>query len=133
MFFTGILYGISLAQESPSFRVCGTHFCDSQGRVTIFRGFNIAANGKVPNFKPLLENTREKVQLLADIGANAVRFPFFWEAYEVMPGQFDSSYLFYYQKVIDELHSFGIQTMIDFHQDGYSRYSLGGCGKKTLI
>jgi endoglycosylceramidase len=130
-FFVKLLIFRCLASftYAATYNVCGIHICDEAGNTVIFRGFNIAADGKVPDFRPLKGDLIEKLSSLVDMGANVVRFPFFWEAYEQKRGSYDEAYLVdYYENVINVLQSLGIQTIVDFHQDGFSRYSLKGCG-----
>ncbi|KAJ3164399.1 hypothetical protein HK101_000442 [Irineochytrium annulatum] len=66
---------------------------------------------------------------LADQGWNMVRLPFNWEALEPTQGTYDLSYLSYYRDVVRALEQRGIYTLVDFHQDGFSRWDLGGCGE----
>ena len=66
---------------------------------------------------------------LPPLGVNVLRFLFTWEAYETSPGVYDDDYLAYYTGVVDAAAARGIYVVVDFHQDGYSRASLGGCGE----
>ena len=62
---------------------------------------------------------------LASWGHNLVRLGVMWEGYEKAPGVYDEQYLLSIEKVINKLGERGIYTMIDIHQDGFSRMTCG--------
>jgi endoglycosylceramidase len=62
-------------------------------------------------------------------GINAIRFLFTWEAFEPSPCQFSDDYLNYYEQAVAWAEQRGIYVIVDFHQDGFSRYALNGCGE----
>ncbi|MBP7738514.1 MAG: cellulase family glycosylhydrolase [Spirochaetes bacterium] len=104
----------------------GDYFKDDQGRVVILRGVNVAGNSKVPPFTPI---TSEMLDPLPGWGFNTIRLLFTWEAFEPTRCSFENSYLDYYEKVVQWARAQNIYVMVDFHQDGYSRYSVSGCGE----
>jgi endoglycosylceramidase len=102
------------------------HFVDRQGRVVILRGVNLAGNSKVPPFVPY--DDAKSLDVLGSLGVNAVRVPFIWEAYEPVRGRYDNVYLASMQQVARDAWARGLHVVVDFHQDGFSRFSIGGCG-----
>ena len=109
------------------FHIVSNTIKDDQNRIRIFRGFNIGAKDKVPSFNSI--DPAVLLSKLWDTNSNVVRFPFIWEAYESTLGNYNQSYLDYYSNVVDILGVHNISVILDFHQDGYSRYSLDGCGE----
>jgi endoglycosylceramidase len=122
-----VLVVASTASASGALRTDGTFFRDEAGAVVILRGVNVAGNAKVPPFTPITDLSL--LDPLPKWGFNAIRLLFTWEAYEPMPGQYSASYLAYIRGVIQAAHARGLYVVVDFHQDGYSRYALGGCGE----
>lgn len=108
-------------------RVVGDHFVDESGAVVVLRGVNVAGDSKVPPFRPALDTTI--FDPLPGFGFNTVRLLFTWEAFEPERGAYDASYLDYYVKAVRAAVARGLYVVVDFHQDAYSRYALGGCGE----
>jgi endoglycosylceramidase len=104
----------------------GRWFKDAGGRTLILRGVNIAADAKLPNFQPVTDLAA--LDALPARGVSVVRLLFTWEAYEPAPGAYDGAYMAYIKSIVAHLHSLGVLTIVDMHQDAYAR-SLGkGCG-----
>ncbi len=127
-------------------------FRDDRGRVIILRGVNLAGNSKVPPFLPLpkfgdpdatpagyqktaatvysfTEHTDiSELDLLPEIGVNVIRLVFNWEAFEPTKGERNPFYLNMAQRIVEEAWKRGIFTIIDFHQDLFSRFLANGCG-----
>jgi endoglycosylceramidase len=119
------LFAITSAHAGP-LHVDGGRFVDAQGATVILRGVNVAGDSKVPPFTPA------KPAIFAPLaawGLNVVRLLFTWEAYEPQPGQYDDSYLSYYRAAVEAAAAQGIYVLVDFHQDGFSRYLMNGCGE----
>jgi endoglycosylceramidase len=115
------------ARASGALHSDGNALRDNDNAVVILHGVNVAGNAKVPPFTPISD-----VSLLDPLpkwGFNAIRLLFIWEAFEPQPGQDSAAYLQYIRRVVEGAHARGIYVVIDFHQDGYSRYSLEGCGE----
>eukprot|EP00834_Sanchytrium_tribonematis_P007322 NODE_647_length_5045_cov_0.419733.p2 type:complete len:418 gc:universal NODE_647_length_5045_cov_0.419733:4230-2977(-) len=110
-----------------AFQVQSKYIKDEFNRTRLFRGFNIASNDKVPHFKFI--NGPKLLNLLKITNSNLVRFPFIWEAYEPNENQYNQEYLDYYTNIVNLLGKSNISIILDFHQDGYSRFSLDGCGE----
>ncbi len=118
--------GTSGQADAAELTVDGRYFRDAAGRVVLLRGVNLAGNSKVPPFVPLTEV--DKLDQLADWGVSVIRLVFTWEAYEPSPGVYDDGYLAAMVRLAEAAWERGIYTIVDVHQDGYSRYQLGGCG-----
>lgn len=107
----------------------GRYFRDAAGRAVILRGVNLAGNSKVPPFVPLTDLDRaERLDQLAEWGVSVLRLVVSWEAYEPALGAYDDAYLAAMVKIAEAAWERGIYTIVDIHQDGYSRYQLSGCG-----
>ena len=122
----GLVMVSSSALASP-LHVDGKWLRDADGGVVILRGVNAAGNSKVPPFRPLTDAAM--FDPLEGWGMNVVRLLFTWEAYEPAAGVYDESYLDYIVAAVDAAESRGLYVIVDFHQDGFSRFTLGGCGE----
>ena len=107
--------------------VDGEYLKDSAGRVVLLRGVNAPGDAKVPPFTTL--NDATQLDPLPGWGVNVIRLLFNWEAFEPTRCHHQESYLQYYEQVVNWAADLGIYVIVDFHQDAYSRYSLGGCGE----
>jgi len=105
----------------------GGQFVDRDGAVVVLRGVNVAGDSKVPPFRPASDPA--VFDALPRLGFNAVRLLFTWEAYEPARGEFDATYLDYYLLAVRAAAARGLFVIVDFHQDGYSRFALDGCGE----
>src|SRR5690606_21308077 len=54
---------------------------------------------------------------------------FNWEAFEPEKGKYNNDYLEYYKGLVKKFEELQINVIVDFHQDGFSRNSLKGCGQ----
>jgi endoglycosylceramidase len=105
----------------------GAFFRDAAGGAIVLRGVDLAGNAKVPPFRALADDA--ELDPLPRWGVDVIRFLFTWEAYEPSPGAYDDAYLAYYTGVVDAAAARGLWVVADFHQDGFSRGSIGGCGE----
>lgn len=106
--------------------VAGRFLLDERGGTVTLRGLNIGGDSKVPPFRAI--DDASQLDVLADWGVNVVRLLFAWEAFEPERDRFDETYWGYYLATVDALHERGVHVIVDFHQDGFSRYATGGCG-----
>lgn len=106
-------------------------FIDEYGRTRIFHGVNIVyklppyipANDK---FDPYLSFTAdEDIKYLKQFGFNLVRLGVMWEAIETSPGVYDEELLAKYERLVNLLGENGIYTIVDAHQDLFSRRLCG--------
>ena len=123
-------------------------FWDPTGRQLFLRGINLGGSTKVPfspklpshvreNFfngkdisfvgRPFpLEEADQHFQRLQSWGFHFVRFLVTWEAIEHQgPGIYDQEYLDYLRAVVQKAGIYGINVMIDPHQDVWSRFTGG--------
>jgi endoglycosylceramidase len=121
-----VTYGAPVYAAAP-LAADGDYFRDATGRVVILRGVNVAGNSKVPDFMPITGG--DMLDPLPGWGFNTIRLLFTWEALESARCAYDEGYLDYYEQVVIWARERGLYVMVDFHQDAYSRYSIGGCGE----
>ncbi len=103
-------------------RRVGPWLVDDQGRVIVVHGFNIVrktAPFVATEFGP------SDARLLADEGFTVARIAFIWEAVEPQPGDYDDEYIGRVLALDALLGRYGIRTLVDFHQDLWSRATHG--------
>jgi endoglycosylceramidase len=106
-------------------RVEGRHFVDRSGRVVLIRGINIGS-GKLPPFVAMEDPAI--LDRVAELGFSAIRLPFIWEAFEPEPGRYDTAYMARMTAIAAAAWDRGLFTIVDIHQDGFSRNMTRGCG-----
>lgn len=120
----------AFVDPSPSKKLLKTEqgrFVDKAGRTVILRGVNAPSDAKVPPFDKL--NAPTFLDPLPEFGLNTIRLLFTWEALESERCHYDQTYMEYYEQVIEWAAERKLYVIVDFHQDAYSRWSLGGCGE----
>lgn len=131
------------------------NFVDPTGRTLFLRGINLGGSNKMP-FRPngathLNESFQDKTTIsftgrpfpieqadehfsrLKAWGFHFLRFLVTWEAIEHEgPGIYDREYLSYLKQLISKANDYGINVIIDPHQDVWSRFS-GGDGAPLWV
>lgn len=105
-------------------------FQDEEGRTVVFHGVNVVY--KLPPYTPVTESfdpfyslSQEDVRLMKGFGFNLVRLGVIWESVERSPGVYDLDYLHKMEEIVNMLGEAGIYTLIDAHQDMFSRLFCG--------
>src|SRR5207247_3576132 len=100
----------------------GRWLTDASGRAVILHGMNVI--WKFPPFYPPSFST-EDARFFADAGFNAARIGFIYEGVEPRPGHYDAAYVGKVVELNRLMDRYGIQTLVDFHQDVYARKFFG--------
>lgn len=119
--------GGSVVAQAGELRTDGRFIRDPRGATVILRGINVAGDSKVPPFTGITDV--KQLDPLPEWGFNVIRLVFTWEAYEPFRGYYNENYLNYITAVADAAWARGMYVIIDFHNDGYSRFVSGGCGQ----
>ncbi len=126
-----IFFGCSKKPEEWGgfYRSDGRWLKDSAGRVLILRGMNVTGANKWPDpdtgkFFPSWLSP-EDFRRIASWGYNSVRFLIIWEAIEPERGKFDDEYLSDVYTITEWARDAGLLTVLDMHQDIYSRKFYG--------
>lgn len=117
----------SRSRPLPLLSVQGNHFVNDAGNPVLLRGVNATGDAKVPPFKGITDIAQ--LHALKKLGFNCLRLLFIWEPFEPEPGQYNHAYLTDYEQVVQWAARAGLYVIVDFHQDAFSRYALGGCGE----
>jgi endoglycosylceramidase len=94
----------------------GRWITDADGRVVILHGINMVYK-RPPYYPSAIGFGRSDGAFLRSIGFNAVRVGVIWKGLEPSPGVFDPSYLVHIGQTVKMLASYGIVSLLDFHQD----------------
>jgi len=105
-------------------------FIDVHGRTRIFHGVNIVY--KLPPYYPIEDKfdpyksfSDEDLKYFKQLGFNLVRLGVMWEGIETAPGVYNETLLDKYLNLVNKLGAHGIFTIIDSHQDLFSRVTCG--------
>lgn len=102
------------------------YIVDSQNRQVILRGVNINSLGDyweaVAGEPTVLETTERDFAMMSALGMNVVRLVVSWSKIQPERERYDQDYLDSIRKYIKRASRFGIYTIIDMHQDAYSKY-----------
>lgn len=120
------LMAVSQVMAGP-LQIENGRFVDQEGGDVVLRGFNLSQWHKIPPFQP--NQDPALFAKLSQMGVNAVRLQFNWEAYETAPGVYDERYLDYYAGVVQRASAQNVYVIVDMHQDAFSRWTLSGCGE----
>jgi endoglycosylceramidase len=102
----------------------GRWLTDADGRVLLVTGVNMV--NKLAPYAPDADGFgADDAAFLAANGFDAVRLGVIWKAVEPEPGVFDDSYLARIAATVNLLGSYGIVSLLDFHQDMYNEEFQG--------
>ena len=100
------------------------HLRDRDNRIVLYHGVNVANCAKgAPGFVGW--HTKEDFARLQQWGFNCVRYLVFWEGVEPVEGVYDEAYIDAAVERIRWMEELGLDVVIDFHQDLYSRRFTG--------
>ena len=120
----GSLYKIEVDNRTGAFR-------DETGVSFVFHGANVVVKSPpyLPDYKgrfdPQMSLNKKDMDDLADWGFNVVRLGIIWEAVETSPNVYNDTYLDEVETIIKRLAKRGIYTILDSHQDLFSRVLCG--------
>lgn len=99
---------------------------DRDGRFMLMRGVNYNVLGDYWHANPDVPATApydpDQFRIMAEYGFNVVRLIINWSAVEPERGLYDYGYIEKIKTAIEDAASYGIYTLIDMHQDAYSRF-----------
>jgi len=103
---------------------------DESGREVLYHGVNARVAGL---FDVTFSDGRQPVEtvppfgeadcrfLSEELGMNVLRLPVNWSGIEPQRGTYDRAYLQHMVQLVDECFEHGVSTLIDFHQDAWSK------------
>jgi endoglycosylceramidase len=100
-------------------RTEGRSFVDPEGNPLLLRGINLV--NKNPSDGYLTQDTLGLFDKISSWGFNCIRLGIIWDGIEPVPGRFDTAYLDKITEFVDRFAARGIYTLLDMHQDLYSR------------
>eukprot|EP00475_Leptophrys_vorax_P035095 TRINITY_DN5745_c0_g1_i1.p1 TRINITY_DN5745_c0_g1~~TRINITY_DN5745_c0_g1_i1.p1 ORF type:complete len:531 (-),score=105.03 TRINITY_DN5745_c0_g1_i1:143-1735(-) len=103
---------------------------DSEGRERHFRGFNTIVKG--PPYLPVTDHfdwrwslSKEDFQIMFDMGLNVIRLGVMWPGVEPVRNQYNHTYLKLLSSIVDQAGEYGINVVLDMHQDTLSAKTCG--------
>lgn len=105
-------------------RVEDGRFTDGEGHQVLLRGVNVNQLVDFYQARPEVPATRELTEQdfadMATYGFNVVRLGLSWSALEPTRGELDPDYLATVKQAVAWGEKYGIRTVLDMHQDGWS-------------
>jgi endoglycosylceramidase len=111
-------------QQISPLKTKGRSFVDSEGTPIVLKGINLV--DKDPLHRYLPQDTSGLFDKISSWGFNCVRLGILWDGLEPEPGKYDESYLEKISEIVDRFAVRGIYTVIDMHQDLFSRQFSDG-------
>ncbi len=124
LLMSGCLVGTATQPESVTLQ-------ERLGRSLVLRGINARVNGL---FDVTFDDGRQELEpippftaadckrIASDFGWNLLRLPVNWSGIEPERGAYDQEYLDRILAVVDDCWQFGVYTLVDLHQDAYSKH-----------
>lgn len=116
--------------EKPLFHTEDGVLLSQDNRQVLLRGFNARIEGifdvqldggRIPLAK-IPEFTGEDCRFFSEqMGLNLLRLPISWSGIEPEDDHYDLSYLEHVFDLVDACHAYGVYSIVDLHQDAYSR------------
>jgi endoglycosylceramidase len=107
---------------------------DGNGRQVMLRGMNVTAlqdnflvNKSLPGAVPLTDADLAQMQAM---GTNSIRLVINWSALEPQRGHLSAGYVSKIKDIVSRAANYGIYTVIDMHNDGWSKYVATRRGTK---
>jgi len=112
---------------SATLTVTPNGFVDGYGREVVLRGFNVSGEAKLAENNGLpfasVADARTSAAAMRQLtGANSIRFLLTWAYIEPQPNQIDYTYLANVTAQMQPFLDDGIDVLVDFHEDLFSRY-----------
>jgi hypothetical protein len=111
---------------------------DSAGRQVLLRGVNVSQlidygqpDKSKPTVRPLSE--ADYAQMAAQYGFDVQRLNLSWSQLEPERGQFSQAYIARVRQAVDWAAAHGIYTVLDMHQDTYSKYVTAAPGTSCRL
>ena len=99
---------------------------DGNGRQVILRAMNVTAlqdnylvNPNLPSGAPVTNTDLAQMQAM---GTNSIRLVISWSALEPQRGHLSTGYVKKIKDIVSRAANYGIYTIIDMHNDGWSKY-----------
>lgn len=125
-----LLLAIVVSASAFSVDTENTLFLDQYSRYTVFHGVNVVR--KLAPFYPDLEHfhsnnslTDMDLENLRSWGFNMIRLHVAWEGVEPTRGQYNYTYIEKLREVIRKANKYGINVLLDAHQDLFNRKFCG--------
>lgn len=111
---------------------------DSSGRQVLLRGVNVnqlvdygQPDPSEPTVRPLTD--ADYTEMATVYGFDVQRLNLSWSRLEPQRGVFDQGYLASVRTAVDEAATHGVYTVLDMHQDTYSKYVTAPAGTTCRI
>jgi len=112
-------------------RTEGRMFVDPDGNPVLLHGINLVDKNPADGY--ITQDTLGLFDKISSWGFNCIRLGIIWDGIEPGPGKFDQVYLDKIAEIVDRFAVRGIYTLLDMHQDLYSRkFSDGAPDWATL-
>lgn len=118
--------GVACLQVNPA----TNRIIDSYGRERYFHGVNVVMKGPpwlpaTDKFDPIMSFVEEDMQLLQNLGLNAIRLGMMWPGAEPQRGVFNQTYFDASEALVNKAGQYGIYSLLDMHQDCLSEKFCG--------